>query len=254
MRKPLYAVSWAMVLGGLACGLGCGDDEPAASFDPNDADTSEPRDAGADANVDAAMPPDAAGTGGSSWSGFDASIFENLPDEICLSSVPAECDGPEDCGNDSVCCATFDPRRVNYSGIECKASCSNARQEFALCHPDGARCSLSSDDERECRRSVVLLHDFIGVCAPPNELAQTTLRGEEMSGSIECGAERCMVGTQKCCLNVSFKVREERRLAPSSHCMPLDAPCDCDAPGEPRPDAGVDGGVDAASSDEDAGL
>jgi hypothetical protein len=252
----------------LAGGFGCGDDEPSAPPDAGarDADVGNPTDdAGRDSSVDASSTPDSGGTGGS-WSDFDASFLDDLLDGVCITSVAAECDGAEDCGGDRrICCATIGPSTsasslpgyVGYKTMQCSATCKRSEGGFPLCHrvsPDERTC-LSADDTLECRRTLLLPHDFIGVCAPHSEYAPETLKGEPVSGLIECGASRCTVGTEKCCLGVTYDRDAPQNTAPSARCLPLDAECNCEGRSEPE-DAGTDAMVttDAMTIDDDAGL
>jgi hypothetical protein len=243
---------------GLASGFGCGDDEPRQPHDAGSGNAAQ--DAALDARVDASGPVDSGAVDGSRPNQFDASFFDaSFIDDIrngCLSSVAAACDGPEDCSQ-GICCAQIDPLRLGYREISCRDSCELDEGGFALCHPRAPEdFTCSADKSLTCRRSLLLPHDFIGVCAPESPIVPATLRGESVSGQIECGESRCDVGTEKCCLTVTFDIEEEQRLARSAHCLPIDDECNCESRGEPPVDAGRDAAppIDAMPIDDDAGA
>jgi hypothetical protein len=242
--------TWVCIVVALSAALAvaCGDDMPAVV--PADTGPPPPEDAG----MDAAAPLDDAGTD----AGPDSSMEPpprwdgRVPDEeLCVLSMVAQCDGPEDCGSGRACCARFEPTNVSYTATECADECDFQRT-FPLCHAGGV-CTAAG--ELECRTSLLIPHDFIGICAPKSNLARQPT-GEAVEGKIDCGADQCVVGEEQCCLREGFNLKRFRPVEYEPYCAPIGEPCDCSDVDIPPPrDAGTPdaGPPDANTSDEDAG-
>jgi len=245
---PRYAVRRSLSLQilialGAAFAVACGDDSAAA---PDSGAMAHPMDAAMDAEVDADAEVEAGmmdgGDAAEPWQGWDGSFgLGNLTGEICLLSVAAQCDGAEDCAPGECCGARFEPTK-SFTAMECTKSCDFQRT-FPVCHA-GQVCSVLNS-ELECRSSVLLPNDSIGVCAlkiggskPPT--------GAEVSGAINCGAEQCAVGAEQCCLRKGFDFDAFQSVPYEPYCAPIGEPCDCTQTPPPRPDAAV--------PDEDAGA
>jgi hypothetical protein len=150
--------------------------------------------------------------------------------KVCSLSVGAPCDGPEDCPLPQSCCATFDPVLFRYTDISCQRSCTGIN-EFELCHPERG-CRDAGD---ECRRSSIVPHDFITVCAQAARVpTETTSR--EVVGAVLCGSDQCKVGSEQCCLRSEFDFSTLMSTPLEPYCAPLGAACDCAA----RPPLGAD--------------
>jgi hypothetical protein len=224
-------VSLSCVLSAAACG-DVGEqqpDEDASRSPPPDA--SQPNDA--QPPVDAAS-ADAAPDDG----GRQAPVVRPLPDSVCALSVGARCDGSEDCAQGESCCATFDPFLFRYTSIACQADCGG-NNEFTVCHP-GEACTSAGE---VCRASLIIPHDFIGVCAAP-QAGVPPLTGTALAGEVECGAARCAVGSEKCCLRARYDFQAMSIDALEPYCAEIDANCTCNYV---APDAGTpvdeDGGA-----------
>jgi hypothetical protein len=175
-----------------------------------------------------------------------------LPDTQCARPVGAQCDGREDCAEGQTCCGVYDPLFFSYRSISCSASCDSLN-DFELCHP-GESCSRAG---YVCRMSLVLPYDFIGVCAPPDAMAQPVI-GTAVAGEIACGDERCATSAEHCCLRPRYDFGAMSLDGLEPYCAPLAQRCDCDYEPEPpdagNPDAGPpDAGPVDAGDDEDAG-
>jgi hypothetical protein len=244
---PRYAVRISLSLQilvalGAALAVACGDDSTAA---PDSGSMVHPMDAAMDAQVDADAEVEAGmmdgGDAAGPSQGWDGSSgLGNLTGEICVLEVPAQCDGAEDCAPGECCAARFEPKSVSFTAMECTKRCDFQRT-FPLCHA-GQLCSATGD--LECRTSVLLPNDSIGICALKIGGSQPT--GDDVSGEINCGAERCTVGTEQCCLRKGFDFDSFQSVPYEPYCAPIGAPCECDQAPPPRPDAAV--------PDEDAGA
>jgi hypothetical protein len=161
---------------------------------------------------------------------------------LCVLEVGAQCDGPEDCGAGQTCCGTYDPLMLTYTRVGCSESCS-APNLYPFCH--------ASDECAEglvCRRSRILPHEFVAVCAPPPDVPAAAA-ASAVAGRITCGETTCEVGVEHCCLAAEFVFQQMSAVALAPYCAPLDVPCSC----EGRP-ADVDAGGDPGSDpDPDAG-
>jgi len=251
---PRIAVArrgWTCIVVALSAALAvaCGDDEPGAVADAA-TQPPAPEDAGMDSSVeDAAVD---AGTDSSALPSptWDGRVPDGVGDELCVLRVAAQCDGPEDCAVGDACCARFEPTVVSYTAIECADSCDFQRT-FPLCHA-GDVCT--ADGQFECRTSLLIPNDFIGICAPKSPLARDPT-GEAVKDKIDCGADQCVVGQEQCCLREGFNLKRVRPVKYEPYCAPIGEPCDCSDVDIPPPDAGIaDSGVsDAAMAGEDAG-
>lgn len=187
------------------------------------------------AEGDGAAPPAAAppaamdgGNAGTSSAGapgwpFDASVLP-LPapsGEVCALHVGASCDGPEDCASGQRCCAQFERPTYSYTSIECRDSCANPDQ-YELCHP-GHACEDPSD---VCRRSVIVPHDFINVCASPAAVPAESASAA-IEGEVACGAASCRAGDEVCCLRSQFDFATMMLTALPPYCAPRGSACDC---------------------------
>lgn len=221
---------------------GCGDGDPREA---SDASPSAPSDGG---SHDAAPPPEPmdASTPTPPWlEWLDAASGFDWEGEACWLRITAQCDGPEDCplaaGGWGECCARIMPTARSYTAIECATAC-DYRETFPLCH-DGQACT---DASRVCRTSVVIPNESIGICATPRLNSEPTPpKGREVSGEIYCGAERCIVGVEQCCMREGFDLDRLRSVPHESYCAPIGEPCDCSEGNRPPRDAGP--------LDEDAG-
>ena len=177
-------------------------------------------------------PPDAgpvaptAGSGGAPVFSFDGGIG-NLPvtGSVCTLGVGATCDGPEDCPVPQSCCAVFDASRLTYVSIGCALNC-DALNEFELCHPDQG-CNGRS---RVCRRSAIVPHDFITVCADPIPVpVPTETTSEAITDKVMCGADLCAAGSEQCCLRSEFDFANRMSVALEPYCAPAGSACTCDS-------------------------
>jgi hypothetical protein len=216
-----------------------------------DSDGGDAPDPGPEHPVDAAQDADVEGGGaGGSDAPWDAGPDGSgggggLTGEFCALNFAAECDGKEDCPGFRCCGARFELSAVSYT----KASCSNDcdfQRVVPLCHA-GEFCTAEGD--AECRTSIFLPGEFIGICAPPNSL-QPNPAGVSEVGLIDCGAQQCVVGEEQCCIREGVKVdvnvvNRFESIPHEPYCAPLGEPCEC--MGEPPP-------RDAAMPDADAGA
>jgi hypothetical protein len=187
-------------------------EEDASRSPPPDA--SPPGDAQPSAD---AAPPDAARDDAGSLPPF----VRTLPDSVCALSVGATCDGSEDCAQGESCCATFDPLLFRYESIVCEDDC-NGSNEFTVCHP-GEPCASAGE---VCRASLIIPHDFIGVCAAPQS-GVPPLMGTASAGEVACGADRCAVGSEQCCLRARYDFQAMSIDPLEPYCAALDAACRC---------------------------
>jgi hypothetical protein len=239
MPRKAVAQEMLCVVAALCAFAGaCDDDRPIA---PDAAAPKPPMlDASHDASLDDSGSEDDSGEPEPPWSRWDGGFnLDDLEDEYCVLRVAAECDGYEDCGS-GVCCARFDPSEVSYTAIECADSCDYQRT-FPLCHA-GQRCDFQAMDT--CRTSLLIPHDFIGVCAPPNGFSGPPT-GAEVEGMINCGDAQCVVGLEQCCLREGFDVKHLQPKKYEPYCAPIGAKCDCTEEIPSR---------DAGMSLDDAGL
>lgn len=198
-----------------------------------------------DGSGGAASPPPTATGGGSGGmpsggapTAGDAAV-QPLPafpsGEVCALHVGASCDGAEDCAEGQRCCAQFQRITYSYTHIACSDSCEEPDQ-FELCHP-GDTCPDPAD---VCRRSMIVPHDFINVCAMPATVSRDS-KSVALEGEVVCGAETCVAGEQVCCLraNFDFATMELKPLSP--YCASAGSACLCnDTP--PITDDVEDGG------------
>lgn len=228
------------LLGCMSVSLGCGDDDlPSFGEDgsfAHDADaktsstTTDPPGNEAGMADDGATP--GGPVGGSSSPFSDAGMLPR-GGSVCTLGVGAECDGPEDCPVPQSCCAVFDPLRLRYTSIGCALNCDQLNQ-FELCHPS-QQCKRG----RTCRRSAVVPHDFITVCADPGPFpTQTT--SEEVVDRVLCGADQCVVGVEQCCLRSEFQFASLMSVPLEPYCAPIGSECNCSS--EP-PGMDEDGGM-----------
>lgn len=209
--------------------------DAAMSAPPMDASAPPPADAspGSDAAADAAA-------GGSSA----PPISLPLPDTICALAVGAACDGNEDCGQGQTCCGQYEPILFRYTRIECMPSCDGTNQ-VQLCRP-GESCARAGT---ECRSSLIIPYDFIGVCAAPDS-AVPMMTGGATEGEIACGEAACALGSEQCCLRSRYDFMDMSISALEPYCAPLGDRCSCNHKVEPTdagpPDAGDDAGDDDA--------
>jgi hypothetical protein len=253
--------SWTSIVVALSAALAVacdGGERPAVAPDagPPPAD-----DAGMDAAVEDAGTDAGTNSGGPPWPTWDGSV----PEALCVLRLTAQCDGPEDCGSGRACCARFEPTDVSYTATECADEC-DFQSTFPLCHAGGV---CTADGQLECRTSLLIPHDFIGICAPRSPLARKPT-GEAVAGKIDCGAHQCVFGEEQCCLREGLDLRLFRPVKYEPYCAPIGEPCDCSDVDIPPPDAGIhdagipdagipdagipDAGIpDAGTSDEDAG-
>jgi hypothetical protein len=243
-RNPGAQVKVFCVVAALAALLAaCGEDGPVAAEagmtpPPKDAapEDATVEDSGTDSSVvDASDPP---------WSEPDSSIIDNVMDEYCALHVAAECDGAEDCPG-GACCARFEPSKVAFTSMRCEESCDLSNNSLTLCH-EGDVCT--ADGQFTCRTSVLIPHDFIGICAPRTPLI--ILRpptGEAVKATIDCGSQQCVVGEEQCCLRAGFNVRRAQPIKYEPFCAPIGEPCECTGVDTPPRDSGM-------PDDEDAGL
>jgi hypothetical protein len=223
--------------GGLSLTLvlaACGDDDGTA-----------PSDEGGDSMPPPVISPaeDAGGAGttagGASGGPKDGGSFATpmLSGQVCALEVGASCDGAEDCPSGQRCCAQFQP--VRYTSISCSETCDQSDQ-FELCHP-GEACT---DPDDVCRRSLIVPHDFIHVCASGSEPAKASDAGlESRDGEVVCGTDTCTAIEEVCCLRSSFDFGTAILSALVPYCAPAGAACLCgDVPpvvDEPVEDGGV---------------
>jgi hypothetical protein len=186
---------------------------------------------------------DAGGAAGTSAGGAPSPPPSSTPRVLraCALEVGASCDGSEDCPDGQRCCAKFQP--VRYTSIGCAETCDQP-DEFELCHP-GDVCKESGD---VCRRSVIVPHDFIHVCASGSEAAKPPDAGfESRDGEVVCGADTCTAIDEVCCLRSSFDFGTATLSALAPYCAPAGAACRCDdVPPVPPPDVDApveDGGT-----------
>jgi hypothetical protein len=159
-----------------------------------------------------------------------------MPGEVvCALRVGAECDGPEDCASGSTCCARFSRTTYSYTEIACSSSC-DAVDDYELCHP-GQMCVFP----RTCRRSLIVPHDFITVCAEP-ALVPTQTTSTALSGEIVCGDDRCAAGAEHCCLRNQFDFGTMMSTPLPPFCAPLGSECACDTEPPDVPPADLDAG------------
>jgi hypothetical protein len=219
----------------------CGDDRAVATeagvSPPKDAapDDAMVEDSGTDSSVvDASEPP---------WSEPEGGVIDNLMDEYCVLRIAAECDGREDCPG-GACCARFEPSMVAFTAMTCQElPCDYNENSFPLCH-EGETCT--ADGQLTCRTSLLIPHDFIGVCLPRTPLASPPPTGEAVKGMIDCGSQQCVVGAEQCCLREGFDVRRVKPVKYEPYCAPIGEPCDCTEVDIPPRDGGM-------PNDEDAG-
>lgn len=181
---------------------------------------------------------DDAAAGAAGTRAFDASVpaLPAFSGQLCALRVGASCDGPEDCADGQRCCAQFEPIAYGYTSIECADSC-DAPDQFELCHP-GHTCKDPSD---VCRRSVIVPHDFINVCASPATVPEQST-SVELAGEVVCASDTCVAGEEVCCLRSEFDFETMKLTALPAYCAPAGSACSCrDEP----PDAGT--------ADSDAG-
>jgi hypothetical protein len=154
---------------------------------------------------------------------------------ICSLQVGAECDGTEDCPKGEVCCGKLADLVPWYETISCQKSCP-LPQSYEICHA-GTKCR----DGSQCRRSVIIPHEFIGICSIAGRDEKPT--GDALKGEVACGPTTCQVGTQKCCLNAKVTFSSPPMAEPA-YCAPLSAGCLCDEMPPLQSDAGdeTDGG------------
>jgi hypothetical protein len=177
-----------------------------------------------------------AGTSSAGAPGFDGSVLP-LPafsGELCVLHVGASCDGPEDCANGQQCCAQFERATYSYTRIACSDRCADADQ-YALCHP-GQTCEASG---YECRRSVIVPHNFIHVCASPTSRAEEVIESVPLEGEVVCGAGTCRAGEEVCCLRSQFNFATMKLSPLPPYCAPEGSACDC-TDEMPVPDASVE--------------
>jgi len=218
----------------LACAVfACGDDDGKAPSSEGD---------GA---APPATPPPAAmdgGNAGTSSAGapasrFDASVLP-LPafsGELCVLHVGASCDGPEDCASGQQCCAQFERATYNYTRIACSDRCADTDQ-YELCHP-GQTCKASG---YMCRRSLIVPHDFINVCASPTGVrVPEESSSVELEGEVVCGDGTCRAGEEVCCLRSRFDFATMKLRPLPPYCAPEGSACDC-TDEVPIPDASVE--------------
>ena len=175
-----------------------------------------------------AMDGGSAGTSsaGTSGMGFDASVLPMpvFSGELCVLHVGASCDGPEDCASGQQCCAQFERTSYSYTRIECADSCANADQ-YELCHP-GQQCETSG---YVCRRSVIVPHDFIHVCASPAPVPPPPAgpAGVPLEGEVVCGDGTCRAGDEVCCLRSQFDFATMKLNPLQPYCAPEGSACEC---------------------------
>jgi len=230
--KPRWVVRglwFTMACAGLAC------DAPARAprSDGPDSGAGSSQPSGSSGGTHAEPPQDA----GRTTPDASLQVLPPLPAlSVCALHVGAECDGPEDCADGESCCGQFDRATYSYSSIACRASCAPPDQ-FELCHP-GQACAVAG---QVCRRSVLIPHAFVTVCADPAAVPDDTT-SERVAGKIACGDSQCDVGTEQCCLRASFDFSVMMSEALPPYCSNVGAPCGCTT--RPDADAGVvrDGG------------
>jgi len=238
-RSLVAALSLAWVLA--ACNGDDGVGEPAKSM--QDAMPAPPLEDASRPPMNASPAIDAAANDAAQSGGFVPPIVRPLPDSVCALAVGAACDGKEDCAQGQTCCGRFEPALFTYTSIGCRASC-NGENDFELCHP-GETCARPGT---ECRSSLIIPHDFIGVCAGP-ESSLPVLTGGSVAGEIACGNAACAVPAEQCCLRSRYDFRDMGVSALEPYCAPLDHRCSCNH--EPI-DAGSPGDGDGGQ-DQDAG-
>lgn len=196
----------------------CGDDDVAPQPEQHDGATTQvPPPMMSDAG-DAATPE-----AGTPQPGFDASVFP-LPQfmgQICALHVGASCDGDEDCSGGQRCCAHFDRLSYSYTSIQCSDTCEGL-DSYALCHP-GQECEQPG---HVCRRSVIVPHDFITVCADPATVPGTST-SVSIDGQVVCGAGTCDAGDEVCCLRSNFDFTTQVLTALPPYCAPRGSACLC---------------------------
>lgn len=248
LRRWVCVSCWLALLPGACDG---GDEEQPAS----DASSPAPaRDADAPQDAQPALDADLPADAGAVDSGWVPPFVPPLPDSVCALAVGAQCDGSEDCAQGETCCGRFEPALVAYTSIACRSECSD-RNDIELCHA-GEPCA---NGEAVCRTSLIIPHDFIGVCARP-ESAVAPVTGTAVAGEVTCGATSCAVGSEKCCLRARYDFRTMSIDALEPYCAELDANCSCnhvpampDA-GPPVPDAGPPIPDAGQPVDEDGGI
>jgi hypothetical protein len=142
--------------------------------------------------------------------------------ELCVLHVGARCDGPEDCPGGQTCCAQFEALSYGYRSIQCQDSC-DAVDQFELCHP-GQVCD---DPSQVCRRSVLVPHDFITVCADAAPVPTDTTSAA-IDDEVLCGESSCRAGSEQCCLRATFDFATMMSTALPPYCAPLSSGCQCD--------------------------
>jgi hypothetical protein len=211
-----------------------------------DAATAAPRmDASPEPPVDASPATDAAADaseGGSS----EPTINRPLPDSVCSLAVGAECDGNEDCAQGQTCCGHFESILFTYTSMKCRSACDGTN-EVQLCRP-GETCARAGT---QCRSSLIIPYDFIGVCANPDP-AVPPLTGGAAAGDIACGETACAAGSEQCCLRSRYDFMDMAISALEPYCAPLGDRCTCNHEAQ-RVDAGAEDAGDDAGSDDDAG-
>lgn len=220
--------------------LGCGSSHNAAAPDagPNAANAGtkapSPGSTGTGGTSPSGMPP--TGTGGTGLpfppaAGTSGNMGSDAGG-MCYLHVAIACDGDEDCKGGRVCCGTFDSGNFTYTAVACRDTC-DGMNEYKLCHP-GETCPGMGD---ECRRSQVIPHDFISVCAAPASVP-SKITGIKKVG-IVCGDATCK-GGQRCCLPgviESGSGMNAVRSALPAYCVDTQSECACD---QGDVDAGAD--------------
>lgn len=175
-----------------------------------------------------------AGTPAMPVGGTTATPLADAGAAMCFLEVAMDCDGDEDCTGSQVCCGNFDSNAFTYTSITCQDSCLEADSQYKLCHA-GETCP---DATQECRRSQVIPHDFVTVCAPPANVGTST--GAGAGSGIECGNVTC-TGSQKCCLSGTVESGtglQAIRNALDPYCVASQSECGCGGGGDA--DAGAD--------------
>jgi len=173
------------------------------------------------------------GAGGSASAFFDAG-FAQATGKVCTLAVGATCDGPEDCPDPQACCAVFDSLRFSYVRIGCSLTCEGP-DHLELCHPQqGCRVPGAI-----CRRSAIVPHDFITVCAGAAPVPSATT-SESIDDVVVCGAERCRAADQQCCLRSQFDFGSLMSTPLEPYCAPSGSECSCDST---APDPDFDAGA-----------
>jgi hypothetical protein len=195
----------------------CGDDDAMDASVEDDGAAAPPPASGASGN--GAGVPSSGGTG----SGIDPFVLPlpALSGQWCALRVGASCDGSEDCADGQRCCAQFQRLSYSYTRIACSDTCEGPDQ-FELCHP-GDSCL---DEASVCRRSLIVPHDFINVCASPAAVPEQSA-SVALEGEVVCGEDTCVAGDEVCCLRTSFDFATMVLTPGVPYCAPAGSACDC---------------------------